>query len=327
MRRLVAIAAALLSAWQAWGATIAATKAGNWSDTTVWDLGRVPAAGDDVALASYAIVWDAGAGTRIPATSGTLTSITASGAGQITVAMNTIGTCSLYATTITCGTAAGIISTSGNGASATLTITGNITAGSASGAYGVTTGSATNFTLAIVGNTTGGSAANCQALRIGNTCTVTQSGNVTGGSNGTANGVMVAGSGTFALTGNATGGSAAEGVITSGSGNVTITNGTIYGSASANGISGVNHGSSTSTITLTNCNLENSTYAVAWRGRPPTWSNSSNANTITWVNTGRSNKWVTQPAASDVKAGVVVGDLTGTMPAPYRRGFARGVGR
>jgi len=52
-------------------ATITATKSGNWSDITVWDLGRVPIAGDDVALAGYTIVWDtaqteAGGGSSVP---------------------------------------------------------------------------------------------------------------------------------------------------------------------------------------------------------------------------------------------------------------------
>ncbi len=88
-------------------ATITATKAGNWSDTTVWDLGRIPAAGDDVALAGYVIVWDT-ALTRIPSTSGTLTSISSTGtAGQISLALDDAafhGGAGLYATTITAGT-------------------------------------------------------------------------------------------------------------------------------------------------------------------------------------------------------------------------------
>ena len=41
--------------------TITATKAGNWSDTTVWDLGRVPASGDNIVLGGYAITLDAAA--------------------------------------------------------------------------------------------------------------------------------------------------------------------------------------------------------------------------------------------------------------------------
>ena len=39
-------------------ATITATKSGNWSDTTVWDLGRAPVDGDLVQAVSYVIDFD-----------------------------------------------------------------------------------------------------------------------------------------------------------------------------------------------------------------------------------------------------------------------------
>ena len=51
--------------------TITATKAGNWSDTTVWDLGRIPANGDTVDLHGYVVNLDV---ATIPAT-GTLAGI------------------------------------------------------------------------------------------------------------------------------------------------------------------------------------------------------------------------------------------------------------
>lgn len=88
--------------------TNTATKAGNWSDTTVWDQGHVPADGEDVALAGYTIVWDVANIARIPAT-GTLATITAATTGTITVdisdaACHTSGTCQINFTTAAAGT-------------------------------------------------------------------------------------------------------------------------------------------------------------------------------------------------------------------------------
>lgn len=40
-------------------ATITATKSGNWTDATVWDLGRIPAVGDTVKLAGFSVVFNA----------------------------------------------------------------------------------------------------------------------------------------------------------------------------------------------------------------------------------------------------------------------------
>ena len=40
-------------------ATIKATKAGNWSDTTVWDLARIPVVGDTIDLDGHLVAFDA----------------------------------------------------------------------------------------------------------------------------------------------------------------------------------------------------------------------------------------------------------------------------
>jgi hypothetical protein len=40
-------------------AMIKATKAGNWTDTTVWDLARIPAVGDTIDLAGFKVVFNA----------------------------------------------------------------------------------------------------------------------------------------------------------------------------------------------------------------------------------------------------------------------------
>lgn len=58
--------------------TNTATKAGNWSDTTVWDQGHVPEAGEDVALGGYVITWNVATVPIIPAT-GSLGTITSTG--------------------------------------------------------------------------------------------------------------------------------------------------------------------------------------------------------------------------------------------------------
>ena len=54
---------------------INAIKNGNWSDATVWDLGRPPQAGDDVNLGSYVVALDV---ARAP-TAGSLNSLADNG--------------------------------------------------------------------------------------------------------------------------------------------------------------------------------------------------------------------------------------------------------
>jgi hypothetical protein len=205
-------------------ATITATKAGNWSDTTVWDLGRIPAAGDDVALAGYAIVWDSGA--RIPATSGTLTSITSTGtAGQITLDLSSAfcnSGCSLNATKIQAGAGkatwatTGILLISGTTANVLTINTGTkpngIVGGSGATGYPLTINHQGTGTINVIGDIIGNNntygigfinastgavnvtgnmyqddiGAGCRAFGNNSTGVVTVNGNLTGGYTGTS---------------------------------------------------------------------------------------------------------------------------------------------
>jgi len=165
--------------------TCTATKAGNFSDTTVWSgcNSTYPHSGDAVVLASYVVTWDASA----PATLGTFTSLnaTAGETGQLGLDLSQSlcnSGCTLSATTITAGTkpsVGGVISVTGT-TSNTLTInTGTnpngLIGGSNSAAYGLND------------NTTG---------------TILFNGDATAGSNSTAYAIYDESTGNFTFTGN-----------------------------------------------------------------------------------------------------------------------------
>jgi hypothetical protein len=164
-----------------------ATKSGNWSDTTVWSLGHVPVATEDVNLASYVVAWDVGAGVRIPAT-GTLNRLTASGAGQLTVDLAVVGSVALHATTIAPGTViTGMVRVTGAAPTRTLTITGNITGGAGNDRVGVENES--TGTVSVVGNITGGTGARAFG-HYGITGKLIVTGTITGGAGAEAMGIL-----------------------------------------------------------------------------------------------------------------------------------------
>ncbi len=116
-------------------ATITAQANGNWSSTSTWDLGRLPQAGDDVNLSSYAVVWDTGI-TTIPAT-GSLNSLTDT-TGKLTWNSPDFSSdCVLNCTTITAvGTS--LIYQTGSSSSRKLTINADaLFGGSTNGAEGI----------------------------------------------------------------------------------------------------------------------------------------------------------------------------------------------
>jgi hypothetical protein len=307
-------------------ATITATKAGNWSDTSVWDLGRIPAAGDDVALAGYVIVWDTSL-VRIPSTSGTLTSISSTGtAGRITLALDNAafhGGASLYATTITGGSYGGspegIISISGT-TDHVLTITVGTDVG-----QGVIGGSTTNYscgvyhngtgTVNIIGNIIGGSvsAAACQGFRNHSTGSVNVTGNLTAGSKGSA--FWNNGTGTVSITGNITA-SSSIGFDNNSTGVVTINNGIITG-GSVKDVFGF-YNRSTAKVTLgENVRLVQGSYAPPYSGYAPAWqpASTSYAKFYTGALFGQAanTEFPQGLAAGNIKAGVVSGSVTGTL--------------
>ena len=123
-------------------ATITATKSGNWSDTTVWDLGRAPVDGDLVQAVSYVIDFDVDINqpsTVLNATSGYF--LYNGGATRNVTANANLGTHST----------AGLIQ---NSAVGTLNFYGIVVGGSGSYAYGAINNAAGTITVTTA---TGGS--------------------------------------------------------------------------------------------------------------------------------------------------------------------------
>jgi len=213
---LLSILTVLVWAGTSYAVINTATKAGNWSDTTVWDLGHVPTEGEDVALASYIVVWDVATIQRIPAT-GSLGTITAATTGTITMDISnaaclTSGTCQINFTTAAAGTEHlfQIITTATtndvtfNGTS----ITASVATSSKNGIHHIIGGGAKAIVNA---NLIGSSGSTGVGLRIGVAgALATINGNITGGGSGVAYGVSNAGSSTSIITinsGTITGGS------------------------------------------------------------------------------------------------------------------------
>jgi hypothetical protein len=263
-------------------ATITATKAGNWSDTSVWDLGRIPAAGDDVALAGYVIVWDT-ALVRIPSTSGTLTSISSTGtAGQISLALDDAafhGGASLYVTTMTAGTkpsTAGLLLVTGTTDHVLSITTGTgagegIIGGSNTSASGVSlTGTGT---INIFGNIKAGTGAYANGVNNVSTGTIAITGNVSADSGICAYGVRNHNNGTLTISGNINGAAAAGayGVYTY-LGTVTINGGTVTGGSYGDAVGIYNDPTASGAVTLSeNTNLIYGTYAPPILGKAPIW--------------------------------------------------------
>lgn len=243
-------------------ATITATKAGNWSDTSVWDLGRIPAAGDDVALAGYDIVWDT-ALVRIPSTSGTLTSITTTGTdGTVTIALDDAAFhdgAGLYATTITAGagpTSSGMIIITGT-TDHVLTFVGGTSAG-----QGIIGGTANNGSFGIYHNSTG---------------TLNIQSRITGGSAANTHGVNIKLAGTTNITGDLYGGSGISscGVLNSSTATVSIT-GDLYGGQGSTAAGILNN--STGQVTLySGSKLTQGTKGAAYEGSSPAWQPASSS--------------------------------------------------
>jgi hypothetical protein len=249
-------------------ATNAATKAGNWSDTTLWSLGHIPTNGEDVNLMSYAVVID-GSGV-IPA-SGNLASIGATTTGYLSYAV-TLGNLTINVTgNITNGTSGlGLIQLSGNSAN-TVTINANTFTVVSSGVTVYV--NCTNTNIILNGNVVGGSG----TVSIVGESTVEVNGNVTGGPSSNAYGIYKYG-GNIIVNGTVTAGAGISswGVYIAHSGNATI-HGDVVGSNGDSGTSGVNYAlnSNTGTVTL-NGSMISGAKAMAWSGHPPdVWSNTN----------------------------------------------------
>ena len=188
-------------------ATITATKSGNWSDTTVWDLGRAPVDGDLVQAVSYVIDFDVDINqpsTVLNATSGYF--YYNGGATRNVTANANLGTHST----------AGLIQ---NSAVGTLNFYGIVVGGSGSYAYGVFNSAAGTITVTTATGGSGSSAFGAINNAAG-TMTVTTA---TGGSGSNAYGAINNAAGTMTVT-TATGGSGinAYGAMNSDAGTMTV---------------------------------------------------------------------------------------------------------
>ena len=188
-------------------ATITATKSGNWSDTTVWDLGRAPVDGDLVQAVSYVIDFDVDINqpsTVLNATSGYFRYN--GGATRNVTANANLGTHST----------AGLIQ---NSAVGTLNFYGIVVGGSGSNAYGAINNAAGTMTVTTA---TGGSGSYAYGVfnSAAGTITVTTA---TGGSGSYAYGAINNAAGTMTVT-TATGGSGsyAYGAINNAAGTMTV---------------------------------------------------------------------------------------------------------
>ena len=164
-------------------ATITATKSGNWSDTTVWDLGRAPVDGDLVQAVSYVIDFDVDINqpsTVLNATSGYFRYN--GGATRNVTANANLGTHST----------AGLIQ---NSAVGTLNFYGIVVGGSGSNAYGAINNAAGTITVTTA---TGGSGSNAYGAinNAAGTITVTTA---TGGSGSYAYGAINNAAGTMTV--------------------------------------------------------------------------------------------------------------------------------
>jgi len=245
---LLFILALLLITVSSFAATITATKAGNWTDTTVWDLSRVPADTDDVALAGYDIVWDAGIAT-IPAT-GTLASIKSTGTGgSLTIDLDNAAFHSgatFNCTTIQAGTDA-MLKVTGAAGDHVLTVnTGTgagqgVIGGSAASAHGISDTSTSSCTVNVVGNVTGGADYEAYGYKANPGGTINITGNV---SAPTGRGFYNAVAATVNIEGNITS-TLYDGFYNNSTGEVTVTGNILAGVATGF----TNYGAATVTVT------------------------------------------------------------------------------
>ncbi len=203
---------------------------------------------------------------------------TLTNSGGFTVAAAVTITAAILAGTTTC------VTTSGTGY--TLTVVGNVTAGSASNARGILINSA--IPVNVTGNITGGTFSNTPGIYNASTGALTVVGNVTGGGGANAYGVQTVSSGALTVTGNVTGGSA----------------------TSAYGI----YNSSTGVSTINNGNLINTATTSAIAGKCV--YNPGAINYIQYPKTAGTINYPQQLAVENVREAIVHGDVTGTLEVP-----------
>lgn len=301
-------------------ATVTSQAAGNWSDATKWhDEGgtdRVPLDGDTVIIANHVMVMDV---ARIPATAGSLASLTFTTGGQITIALD---------------------SSTFHTPGATISVTGDIQAGTkaSSGNIGtIMVSDNTTHTLNITAaNIKAGTATYAVGLFLlcygGYTANITAT--IVGGSGQLAHGAVIAqSSGTVNITGSCQGGPGA-GTGACGIWNTYVLPVNITGNIIGGGAA-LNHGfynASTGKVVLINGNLINSAYCVAYAGFPPAWNPGNTYYQYWWIGAGNTvgapNTYLylnTDPGVAHVENGVTYYYNSGTIKTGSYAGGGGGI--
>lgn len=194
-----------------------AVATGNWSAPATWDGGTLPAPGDVVRANGFTVTVNAdvtGIELRNDASS------PAVAGGLFLISGTRVIGANVFAAIANCVSI---------GSGANVAWAGNSTAGSASGAHGISMGNSAG-TLVFSGNVTGGTFNNTIGLLVFNTShTVTFSGNATGGTTSGAHGLQI------------------------NSGNVTVSSGAVFTGGSSNGTFGVHV--TGGTLTCSGCSL------------------------------------------------------------------------
>lgn len=293
------------------GAACVSQGSGNWSATATWgtschDPASIPLAGDSVEIANgHTVVWDVANGVRIPATSGSLTTITGTGTGTITIdpsddACHTSGTCQINFTTAQAGTEHLFQITGTTDHDVTFNGT-SITASPATsakhGIYHNSAGGHVKVNAALVGSS---GASGCGMRLNGSGSLATVAGNITGGGANTAYGVYVGVSSTQVLT---------------------VSSGTVTGGSAANAPALWNTYANPSTVVIASgVKLANSTQSGAIGG-VFTWNAGAGDY---WTIAGTVTRVAKEVAAGDLKKDVVNGSVTGTLEAGGSGGGAWG---
>jgi hypothetical protein len=333
-------------------ALITSAASGNFNAGATWTGGVVPGVGDEArASTGHTVtitanvtcdeVSNAGTGIFTLNDGVTLTAnVTHKSATvnrnllQFTAASPAVGAIvgNILGATVSSSTVFGAVINTSTGA---LTITGNVTAGTATNAIGATNNSSGSIT--VTGNVTSGSATNIGIFNV-STGSITIIGNVTGGSGSTAVGAWNNATGVVTINGIATGGTGATsfGVNNVSTGNVFVTRakGNAFGPGNAVGLSAVPGANNASTGIIEVQELEYGDY-----GMSPTSGTgirlkkvSTNAAIFNYVDAGSAKTLVDattgqMPAATDVRDGVsyASGALTGSCKVPAAASVGFGV--
>ena len=332
-------------------ALITSAATGNFSAGATWTGGVVPGVGDEArASTDHTVTIDvdttcdevsnAGTGLFVLADGVTLTANVTSKSTttnrnvvQFTAASPAVG---FIVGDITGATVSGTTGAVNNASSGTLTITGNVTGGSATNAFGCF--NASSGTLTITGNVTGGSGSVANGAQNATGGLLAITGNVTGGSAASTFGARNNSTGTITISGIATGGTvaSASGILnlSTGSVNLTRAKGTAYGPGNTSGLAAAVGAQNSGLGVIEIQELEYGQY-----GMSPTSGTgirlkkvSTNQAIFNYVDAGAAKTLVdaTQgemPAVTDVRTGVsyASGALTGTCAVPAASSVGFGV--